>query len=462
MKKILYLSLFTALIICACSSNDTPIPPPINENLIVNYELDETIFPNPERGWYTHKEWTNTLGIPLSVSELTSLRNTLGLSLALTVYYMEDFVNKELSSELLALIQKNFDALREAGMKSVLRFAYSKSQNATHYDAPENIVLTHINQLKPLFEKNADVIAVLEAGFIGVWGEWYYSNHYGNLGNADYPKRRTIVNALLQALPKERMICLRTPTYKVKLLNTDFNDVLTESDAYNQTGKARLAYHNDCFLADGGDMGTFTGNTDRNYTAADSKYVAMGGETCTTPTTYSECVRAIETMSKYHWSYLNKDYHTGIINDWRQKGCFDEIQRRLGYRFVLEKAEHPEETSAGEKFEVNFTVENVGFAAPYNSRKVEIIFRSKTGKNIAFKQVLKADPRFWFGGEKTEVKESITLPANLASGDYEVLLWLSDPKESLNTRSEYAVRLANKNVWEAETGYNKLFEQKLK
>ena len=47
-------------------------------------------------------------------------------------------------------------------------------------DAPKNIVLNHIAQLKPLLQDNADVIACMQMGFIGTWGENYYSDYFGD------------------------------------------------------------------------------------------------------------------------------------------------------------------------------------------------------------------------------------------------------------------------------------------
>ena len=60
--------------------------------------------------------------------------------------------------------------MREAGVMCVFRFAYTSLE--TEPDAPLSIIQTHIDQLKPYLAKNADVIAVWQAGFIGSWGEW--------------------------------------------------------------------------------------------------------------------------------------------------------------------------------------------------------------------------------------------------------------------------------------------------
>lgn len=62
----------------------------------------------------------------------------------------------------------------------------------------------------------------VQAGFIGTWGEWYYSTHYSTpgLGGSYAPTprqqadRNTITTALLDAVPRSRMLQLRTPSYK--------------------------------------------------------------------------------------------------------------------------------------------------------------------------------------------------------------------------------------------------------
>ena len=437
--------------LCACSAGSDGGN---SSTTTVLFKTDESLFANPERGLYTHRGYESTSS-PITVNEFAKLRKE-NITLVFMSYHLKDFLNQPLSNSMLTLIQNNLDALRKGGMKAVLRFAYSKSSSAAEYDAPLDVTLNHINQLKPLFEKNMDVIAVLEAGFIGAWGEWYYSTHYGNMGNPDYDKRQAVLNALLSALPKERMISLRTPTFKVKLLDIGFGDALTEAEAYSQTSKARLSHHNDCFLADGSDMGTYKAAADREYTAADSRYTCMGGETCTSPTTFSECALALNAMSTYHWSYLNIDYHKDMLNDWAQKGCFNEILKRLGYRFVLVKAEHSE-AAAGAVFELSLTLKNIGFAAPYNPRKAELVFRQTETGELIHRHEMQADPRFWFGGEETVVKELVMLPPNVPAGEYTVLLSLSDATESLRKRPEYAIRFANEGVWEEATGYNRLF-----
>jgi hypothetical protein len=53
----------------------------------------------------------------------------------------------------------------------VVRFAYNQDQTSPFAEPIKARILAHIEQLKPLLKTNSDVIAVLQQGFIGAWGE---------------------------------------------------------------------------------------------------------------------------------------------------------------------------------------------------------------------------------------------------------------------------------------------------
>ena len=149
-------------------------------------------------------------------------------------------------------------------------------------DPEVSIVLRHVEQLKPLLQKNEDVIFVMQAGFVGTWGEWYYTGHFNfqPSQNADYLPRKQLTEALLDALPASRQIELRTPQFKMRMYGLSVKDTLTAGTAHNGSPESRLAGHNDCFGASVNDYGTFDNETkDREFWKADSRYTIMGGET---------------------------------------------------------------------------------------------------------------------------------------------------------------------------------------
>jgi len=81
-------------------------------------------------------------------------------------------------------------------------------------------------------------------------------------------------------------------------------------------------------------------------------------------------------------------------------------------------------------------------------------------KNLTTNQVypilMNTDPRTWLGPNEITITESLALPANITTGNYKMYLSLPDDMPSLATKPEFAIRLANENVWESTTGYNNL------
>jgi hypothetical protein len=421
----------------------------------IYFKASDEAIRNPERGFYSHLEWTNAGGSPMSSATLQNLKNQ-GLSLVLNIYYMSSYVDKPLDEEFLTLAENNMKALRANGFKTILRFAYSKSESAAVYDAPIEVTLNHLQQLKPLLQAYADVIAAMEAGFIGVWGEWYYTNHYGTGAFMNVALRKRLVDSLLSVLPTERMVCLRTPGYKLKLLGITGADTLTQSEAYGASKKARLAYHNDCFLATSNDMGTFANDAERAYSKADSRYLVMGGETCA-PSEYSGCINALQQLRDYHWSYLNKDYHQAVLGSWTMQECMDEVKAKLGYRFQLLYVDGQTEVKKGAEYSIKCLLYNSGFAAPYNPRDVYVLLLANDGSEVQRTKAPNVDPRFWMSNAYQRVDLSFTIPNNLSSGTYKVALELPDPKPTIADNPDYAIQLANHGVWDAEKGCNVLF-----
>jgi hypothetical protein len=66
------------------------------------------------------------------------------------------------------------------------------------------------------------------------------------------------------------------------------------------------------------------------------------------------------------------------------------------------------------------------------------------------------DVRTWVSGPVALKQQTLTLPSNMASGTYKLALWLPDTSVNLQSISGYAVRFANKEMWDATKGYNLL------
>lgn len=463
MKRSLFLYLSLGSIVAllgACntpSNPDEPQPVKDKEGTIYYTESDD-LFPNPERGMYTQINYdSENLTKTLAESSLQALRED-NITLVFNYYYLNAYRDKDIDDEYLQRLEKNMQVLRKFGAKTILRFAYTNNYREIDkpWDAPVDQVLRHVAQIAPYLQEYADVIFCLQAGFVGSWGEWYYTSHFG-YPIQDVEARNTLLEALLEALPQRRMLCVRTPEYKTNVLHTDFTDTLTYAEAYNGSDKARLACHNDCFVASQNDVGTFSGTPAKNYWAKETRFTLMGGETCGT-SYYSTCDNALQQLQRFHWTYLNRSYHPDVLNSWQQDGCMNEIKARLGYRFVLDKAWFTPEPKAGESFVAELQVRNVGFAAPCNPRDVQLVFVSaeQTDQTIVI-PFADIDPRTWYadGNGTHAVNLQCTLPANM-NGTYTLYLNLPDPEPTLAANPFCSIRLANENIWEATTGYNKL------
>ena len=234
-----------------------------------------------------------------------------------------------------------------------------------------------------------------------------------------------------------------------------YADTLTLATAHDGSARSRIGCFNDCFGASSSDMGTFDGADTREYWKTESKYLFMGGETCAV-SKYCECEVSLKDMEDYHWTYLNSEYNGKVHSVWRNGGCWDEIERRLGYRLALTDVYQSPEPAPGMDYRIVLKINNTGFSAPINPRAVELVLVDGNGKKTVY-ELKDADPRFWFAGEVVTLDKMIKLPAD-ASGACRLYLNLPDPKSTLHDNPLFSIRLANDDVWEEETGYNKVAE----
>ena len=430
--------------------NALPGPADAVDGTQVTFTETNNSIVNPERGLYSTHEIHSDKDTPLSVGDVKARRNT-GHSIMLLEFYLTDYLGSNLSAKYVKNIQANLDALREGGVKAIVRFAYTQNQDDDPKDASVERVLKHVEQITPTLKKYEDVIFVLQAGFVGVWGEWYYTTNFNfNPKTAnDYKPRKQLTEALLEALPASRQIELRTPAFKMKMYGKALKDTLTAATAHDGSASSRLAGHNDCFGADASDQGTFGSDDDREFWKAETRYTIMGGETCAV-SKFCLCEQTLQDLKDYHWTYLHDGYHQDVLSRWKTDGCFDEIERNLGYRFVLQDV-HYDAIEAGKPCKLTIRFENKGYAAPMNPREAWLVWVGSDGK--AVKSLLGYDPRTWHSGYNCVVS---SFTPTTATG--KLYLELSDPL--LPNRPEFSIALANIDVWNAKTGYNLLFEVK--
>ena len=461
-----------------------------NGNSIPWDSLPWSCYQNPEL--YDFTEWTDAL----STRNLEDARAK-GISLVMVRYHLAEFRTQDLSPEFLIRMQEDFDVVRNTGLKIVLHFVYNYPKGGP--DAPLNWVLRHLDQLQPVIQNNVDVIAFMDVALIGCWGEQHDSFYNlvgdGSLGWTNLnSSSKLIFTKVAEVLPPQRMFITRFPWFKFQWFNGDNPDnqyleaapiaPVTSDEAYTQTLKARWGNEDDCLVCGEYNSGTWNGpradaTEMKTFLADENLYVVQSGETGNPDLTwttdddgdgyiapeYDNCTRVTEMFETLHFSTFNYDFDPSVTERWVADGCDNEIRLKLGYRFRLLDATIPTSVNAGENLLMSFNVANDGWANPYNPRGLEIVLRNKETNDEYFITVTDGlsipadhtlDPRFWQTGTTTTVNISNLVPSNIPSGNYYILLHLYDPETSIKTRPEYAIRLANENVWEETSGYNSL------
>lgn len=437
---------------------------------VINYTPNNTtIFKNPERGFTEELNRVVSESKPNVVkgnlsSSSSSYWTTDNMTLVMVLYNFNNYKTKDLPTKVLTGFDEDMQELRNYGMKCVLRFAYTESES-DKVDATPAWVKRHLEQLKPHLAANADVIYVLEAGFVGVWGEWYYTSNYGNESQTMNDNRRKVVNYLLENAPEDRFVLFRYPLIKIGYLGDE--NTLTAEEAFTGSKRARMGCHNDAFLNDWGNDGTYGRDGDgpdddpvlRQYIADETLYVPNGGETNVEGSTLAKKVykNAPAEMATYHWSFCGRSYATAVTGRWRDSGIFDTLNVHMGYRYNLIDGQYSDKAAPGGQMNVTIRVRNDGYAPIYNERPVYVVLKAVNGQQSAVSIRLKADPRRWLpNGKVSTITEKVSIPSDLSEGKYHLYLWMPDAYETLASDARYSVRMANTGIWNENTGYNDL------
>lgn len=436
-----------------------------------SYTIDTTTnFLNPERGWHSDRA---------STSDFSGLRSGQWQNTPQTlnrwIGRLDQFRDSAITQSWLDSHANVFQAARNAGIKLELRYAYSYNPPTSPPDAEPSRIIQHINQLGPIWQANADVINTIQAGFVGRWGEWNASG-FGITSGADPTVRNSIIQALVDNVPENRMITLRYPEMTAEYFGHHINQYpsypapVSHSERFTGTPKARLGLLDDSFLANHTDGGTFvvnryTANYSTNthsmaYWVSTSRYTANSGETVDLDWrdgNREAGAASIARMEELNWDILNRAYSTRVINGWISSGHYEEISRRLGYRLGLTSVTLPQYIRQGAYFTVEFTLQNDGFGKVFNPRPIDLVLTPSTGSPVRVRLTSDARRDLPLGGETSTLTYVATLPGNAPTGSYTAGISLPDPYPSLENDARYSIRLANTGgIWNGSTGVNNL------
>jgi hypothetical protein len=362
-----------------------------------------------------------------------------GMRLVIASVSLGNYRTSDLPASFLSTLDTHFAAVRAAGMKVSLVFAYDFS--ASGNDASATQIARHLAQLKPVLAANADVIPYMRAGFIGAWGEWHSSQSGNSCGynagatpcSTANANRLAIRDALLANVPATTQIGFRYPG-DVQLWYSN-----------PATAPARVGLHNDCFLAGPSDSGTYTATSLRSYAQSLSTRGSFGGETCDGAETplRTSCADILSEGQQYHLAWLNSLYSQTLIGGWKSAGCYAQVSSLMGYRLQLDDIIHGVTVARGQALAVQVDLRNVGWARMFVARALTVTLRNRaTGATIVAS-----------GGDlsalaeqataSTRVTVSVPVPSAATAGTYDVLLSAPDAFAATKGDPRFSVRFAN-------------------
>ncbi|MEZ5739760.1 MAG: DUF4832 domain-containing protein [Burkholderiaceae bacterium] len=424
--------------VCAACTALLPVPvaatgaqPALSgdESVLTRFSPLQGPLANPERGL---AGWAFDLARPWAQGIAAEARA--GYRLQRSHIQLDDFRTRDLSPAFLARLEQGFAIVREAGVKVIPRFSYNSPAadfllRLGAADAALPQVLRHIEQLGPVMRANADVIAYLEAGFIGAWGEWHSSG-----SGLDSPTAKAQVrDALLAHFPGDRFILFRDPA--------DLRRWYPDPAA---AAAARMGMHNDCFLSGDTDADTYPDPTLRDYAAGLARQAPFGGETCAHTPLRTRCDQVLAEGARYRLTWLNRYGAMAKFEPaWRAQGCHARVLASIGYRFELVSLTHPSQVDPASGVSMRLGLRNTGWSRLHNRRALVVGFSEvDTGERIEHR--LEAlDATQWLPGPPASlIEQTLVVPAPPA-GRWRISLGLPDPAPSLAADVRYAIRFAN-------------------
>ena len=145
--------------------------------------------------------------------------------LAQAYFYLTGYADTPtLPSAAIARMQEFFDQARKWNIKLLLRFAYQYDQDnggavrpGGMGEAKQSVMFSHLDQLKPLLEKNKDILHVVQIGMIGAWGEWHSYSDSGEYAIDE----AALVRKVMSILPQGVFAQIRLPEYKNLIPSSD-------------------------------------------------------------------------------------------------------------------------------------------------------------------------------------------------------------------------------------------------
>ncbi|SEQ25926.1 Putative cell wall binding repeat-containing protein [Lachnospiraceae bacterium NE2001] len=464
----------------------------------INYKesLSDTV--NPYRGFYKSTCLSYTRGDGNSAKDMSGYKNSL-VHLRIDLSDFADHNGKDggptsdceiddTTTNLLTALEGTLQSLRENNATAVARIAYDKNYSGytkdtwvkddqgndvlkkqSVWEPSIDTVLQNQQAVGEIFAKYPDVIASVECGVFGPWGEM----HSSTLMTDETLSK--VINKWLEVLPESITISVRQPEFYAKWSGVAIGSIDSDVSVAG-TQSYRVGVYNDGYLGSYDDLGTFR-NRDKEvaWLSNQAKHTLYGGEivlfqeNSSHPTDVQNNAIYMEKEAfKTHTSYLNIGWNDKVIQAMRDKAFtgqdslyangntseLDYVQNHLGYRFVVRGVKLTKETTKYENFAMETEIENVGFANLIKEKKAFLVIKSADGKYeksydlglldaSVGELASNIDSRYWDSASKTVVKLNVDIPDDFELGDYSVYIKLITSDNDHNEYGTFPIRFSN-------------------
>lgn len=364
-------------------------------------------------------------------------------------------------------LRKTLQHARENGCTIALRFRYDANGYLNPEPATYDKMVEHIRQIEAdgLLEDYKDILAFVESGFVGSWGE-----HWGGK-YCSFEDKARLLDLLLEIVPEEIPVTVRTPLTFTTWAGIEYENI-DEYIAEPGSDAARVCLYNDGYMGSNSDLGTYHDRErDLKWVARQSVTSYYGGEfsgNLEFAQQYDTYLpeNAIPEMYQTHLSYINsniyqlyKDYTFGAEYDvegvdnsaYYGETVWKFMRDHLGYRFVVRDSDLSGEVEQGGILTLQADIENTGFANPIMEQKAQLILE-KDGNYICTE--VDVDTRQWYSCTTASPEFQMRLPGGLEPGEWNVYFKLSVGDNTLSQAAMRSVQFANNGTWSSALGAN--------
>lgn len=347
-----------------------------------------------------------------------------GFTTHLGICWLDEHDAKPLDAALLGRLDKSLDTFRRSGCRVILRFAYELDRKRTTGPTLETVT-RHIEALRPVLARNADVIVALQMGFVGHRGEIRDATRIP----AELAAHAAVLKAVIAARPAGRPLQVRSAAMRASLLGAlNLATEVNQGDAFSErTPAAFIGFHNIGFGADATDDGTFeaVGPSDegwRNWSQqgvfvpvdadlgpglATARPLADGWNMVVKAAMERVCTLGVnraaaawspgkasgpldtwktQTLSREEVAAKGLPVSDAYFSDSKgnavRRSAHDYLRDHLGYRYELISASWPVAVKQGAPYELRIRLVNRGFASCPTQRTLDLAYASKSGRYI--------------------------------------------------------------------------------